>query len=126
MELNEKTYSFTSVINGVTTYIERSAGVVAGFARLTAQAVMGRGKRGQQNSVRSKTVWKLSIPTVADDNSACACDGDVLSQIDVFVEVRSDASTTTTQLEEALAELRDLVETSQFGLSFTQHVQPSA
>lgn len=126
MILNGKTYSFDGNLNGMAVYTERSAGIPAGYSPLTTTNTVGKGARGTNNASRSRSVWKLSLPVVATDDSACVCTGDILRQTDVNVDIRSDANSTTADLTELLARFRALVLTPQFEASFLQHLTPTA
>lgn len=126
MILNGRTYGYRNIINGLSTFVDSAAAVVAAFATLTCKTVIGKGQRGKNNSSRSVTQWKLTIPTVATEATSCACVGDVLSQVDVHIEIRSDAASTTAHLTEALDQLDDLVLNAQFRASVLQHTQPTA
>lgn len=125
MILNGHTYGYRNIINGISTFVDTAATTVAAFATLTAKTLLGKGKRGARDASRSLTQWKLSIPTVATEATACSCVGDVLSQVDVHIEFRSDAASTQAHLQEALDQLDDLVANAQFRASVLQHTQPT-
>lgn len=126
MILNGHTYGYRNIINGISTFVDSAATVVAGFSTLTAKTLLGKGQRGKNTSSRSLTQWKLSIPAIATEATSCACVGDVLSQVDVHIEFRSDAASTEAHLVEALDQLDDLIANAQFRASVTQHTQPVA
>lgn len=118
--LNSKVYNWAQFDpNGVSRYLETSAGVPTAFSNLTAKVTVGTGKS-------QKVKWRLAIPTVATDPSACACPGEVLNTdyIEVTAEVGSGGSLVSRQ--DLLARLRSLVLTTQFGDSINNLVQPSA
>lgn len=124
--LNTKVYNYRNTANGVTTYAEDSGQHVSGFSLLTAQATLGNVARGQKQAQRSKTIWKLSLPVLADDDTACACAGDVLGTVDFFVEVRSDAIIPKSVLTDGRLRLADLVTNAKFIASVDSHTQPTS
>ena len=59
MLLNGKTYSFSGVINGITSYIERSLGLAALFSTVTASVRI-------DTMVREQFKLVLNVPTPVD------------------------------------------------------------
>ena len=104
--LNSKAYVGAGILNGISRFIDRSLGIVAGSSNLTASV----------NASKAKTTikWKLVIPVLNDEASACACPGDVLQETIVDFTVRFDAKADPTHRADVLARLQALVLTSQF------------
>lgn len=115
--LNTLNYVGEGIVNGISRFTEKSAGVVAGFRRLTASIGF--------TSAKTTVKWKLVIPIVQTEADACACPGAVLQETYVDITVRYDIKATQTQRDDTLAEIRDLVQTTQFGDSVAGLVLPS-
>lgn len=126
LTLNTKVYNYRNTANNVTTYAEDSGQFVGGFSLVTAQTALGVPKRGNRPAQRSKTIWKLSLPVLADDDTACACAGDVLGSVDFFVEIRSDVVIPKTMLTDGRLRLKDLIATNEFIASVDNHTQPTS
>ena len=126
LTLNTKVYNYRNTQNGVTTYAEDSGQYVGGFSLVTARASIGQPSRGSRPASRSATVWKLSLPILADDDTACACAGDVLGTADFFVEIRSDVVIPKSVLTDGRLRLKDLIMTSEFIASVDSHIQPTS
>lgn len=126
LTLNTKVYKYRNTQNGVTTYAEDSGQFVGGFSLLTARASLGRPARGKMPAARSTTVWKLSLPVLADNDTACACAGDVLGTVDFFVEIRSDVVIPKSVLTDGRLRVADLVATPEFIESVDSHTLPTS
>ena len=115
--LNTLTYVGEGIVNGISRFTEKSAGVVAGFRRLTESIGF--------TSAKTTVKWKLVIPTVQTDADACACPGAVLQETYVDITVRYDIKATQNQRDDTLAGIQDLVASTQFENSVANLILPS-
>ena len=99
--LNTLNYVGEGVVNGISRYIERSAGVVAYFRALTGSV--------KTTTTRTTVKWKLVHPFPSSAPTSCPCPGeapflDAIVNIDVRLDSRADeAFRTAVQL--AIADL---------------------
>lgn len=111
--LNTKTYTGTnSFVNGVVSWIERAAGIAAGFSTLRSSLRMDPAREGK---VRVK--WDIDMPIVATEDSSCTCTGDVLRSAVADISVRLDKSLTLAERTDFANRLQDLVASAQFRAS---------
>lgn len=115
--LNEKTYNGSGIVNGIAIYMDRSAGVSAGFSKLDASV---------RFETKNRILWKLSLPIVATEASACSCPGAVLALAAVDLNVRLDPSLTLAQRTDFALRLKDLVATPEFQASIINLQVPAA
>lgn len=110
------TYVGRGITNGTSLFLEQSAGVVAGFRRLTSRVTFN-----------DKTVvaWKLELPTLVEDDSPCGCAGAVKYINYVDITFRSDRKTTAAERTAVLTSIQNLVASTQFGTSITDLVNPT-
>lgn len=120
--LNTKTYNFAGhqAPIGQSVYMERSAGIPQGFSPLSVKVEEPNAK-GQ-----SKVRWKLKLPVLVTETTACACEGDVASEDFVDLIVTFGKGNTTARRTDVLDRLQDLVLTTEFTSSVTSLLQPSA
>lgn len=126
LTLNLKEYTYRQNTAGVSTYINSASNTVNGFSSLTATTTIGKPALGNRPASRSKTMWKLSLPVLAEDDSACGCTGEVIGTCDWLVEVRSDVRVPTSVLADGRLRMKDLIATSEFIASVDSHTQPTA
>lgn len=113
--LNTETYNGTGVTNGVAQYIERSAGVAAGFSPVTGSV--------RQDS-KSRVQWKLAQPVVATEASSCSCPGTVIRVMDADIRARLDPGATLAERTDFALRLKDLVASVEFQQSIINLQQP--
>lgn len=120
--LNTKTYSFRGFLapNSISSYLETSGGVPSSFSPLTAKVEDG-GSKGN-----TKVRWKLKVPTVETDPSACACPGDVIMDDYVDIVFTFGPKTTLAKRTDVLTRIQQLVLKAEFTASVNDLVQPSA
>lgn len=88
--LNSKVYNWAQFDqNGTSRYIESSAGIPNGFSPLTNKVSQADGA-GKSQQVK----WRIAVPVLATEDSACACDGAVLETD--YVELTFTLSKTST------------------------------
>ena len=80
--LNGKTYYGAGLANGIAKYVDRSAGVPAGFSEATSSV------RSDKDYYR--LTGKLNLPIVSTSATECACPGSILSESDAQFTVRID------------------------------------
>lgn len=112
--LNSLTYVGNGIINGLNSFIERSAGVVNGFRYLNNRVTLGD---------RTTVSWKITDPVLIAADSPCGCAGKVKYTNYVDITLRADRATTADERAAILQSIRDLVATSNFGSSITSLVQ---
>ena len=120
--LNTKTYNFSGhqpPINQ-SVYMERSAGIPSGFSPLTSK-VEEQNKAGQ-----TKVRWKLKLPTLVAESSACACEGDVASEDFVDIVYTFGKGSTTARRTDLLTRTQDLMLKPEFTGSVINLLQPSS
>lgn len=118
MLLNSKTYSFSGVINGITSYIERSLGLAALFSTVTASLKIDTLVREQ---------WKLvlNVPTPSEETGCCSTDP-VLGFCEAKIEIRMSPNLDAVVRADFLQRIQDLVETVEFIAAITDLKSPSA
>lgn len=114
LTLNTKTYAGAGVANGVTSYVERSAGVASGFSTLTSSLRI-------DSMVRGKVV--LTLPLIAPEATACACPGDVVKSGEAQILIRLDKKLTTAERTDLRLRLKDLVASAQF-IAWFDNLEP--
>lgn len=105
MLLNSKTYSFSGIVNGVTSWIERSLGLASLFSPVTASMRI-------DNLVRQ--TWKLVVNVPTPEESGCCVTDPVLGFMEAKIEVRMSPNLDAVARADFLARLQDLVETTEF------------
>lgn len=116
MLLNSKTYSFSGVINGVTSWIERSLGLAALFSTVTASVKIDTLVREQ---------WKLTVNVATPEDSGCCTTDPVLGFMEAKIEVRMSPNLDAVARADFLARLQDLVETAEFTAAITNLQTPT-
>lgn len=114
--LNTKTYLGRGIANGVASWAEISGGIAAAFSVLTSSLRIDSKVRG---------TWKLELPTVAEEASACACPGVVLSVCDATISFRMDTNADTATRTDFADRLEDLVASPEFRASIISLQQPT-
>lgn len=114
--LNSLTYVGSGTINAVSTWWNRTAGLVNAFRQLTA--------RVNYNPTKTVVAWKLTIPVVAEEDHPTVAAGTVLRSTIVDITVRYDRNATATERSDVKEHLDDLVASTQFVSSITDLVLP--
>lgn len=115
--LNSKVYNWAQFdSNGTGRWIHSPDGVPNANSMLTAKVT--------SNGKAQKVTWKLTVPTVAIDDSACGCEGAVLRT--AYLTITADFANTSNATERAddLQRLQDLTENAQFIASISSLLQP--
>lgn len=112
--LNTKTYSGAGVANGIANYVNRDAGIAAGFSTLTSSLRI-------DSMVRGKVI--LNLPIIAPEATACACPGDVLTSGEVTVSFRLDKKLPAVTRTDLRLRLKDLVASPQF-IAMLDNLEP--
>lgn len=100
-----------------------ASGVASSFANLTARVTIGSMTGTTKTPSRIK--FRLVQPVVATEDSSCACVGTVLRTAYIDISADFDPTATATERNAALASIKDLVLTTQFGDAFTSLAQPA-
>ena len=119
--LNTKTYGFSGYMGKIAQWLERTVGVPTGFSALTC-SIDQPGTSSKDANYRVK--WKLKRPTIATDDSACACDGSVKRSAIADLVFTLPASGTMVERQELLDQLDDLVADAQFRASILNLANP--
>lgn len=114
--LNSLNYVGTGIQNGISHWWERSLGLVNAFSSLTARVAY--------NPTKTVVAWKLTVPVVQGDDSACGCAGEVVRTTIVDVSVRFDRGATSAERADVLLRLQNLVLKPEFTGSVSNLVQP--
>lgn len=117
--LNTKVYNGSGVLNGIAQYIERSGGVAGAFGALTASVKVAFG------TAKSRIHWKVGMPVVAEEASACACPGTVVTRLDADIDVRMDPNASVAERTDFALRLKDLVASTEFQSSIIDLQQPT-
>lgn len=117
--LNTKVYNGAGVLNGIAQYFERSGGIAGAFSQLTASVVVGFAK------AKTRVHWKIGMPVVATEASACACPGDAVRRLDADMTVRMDSTATLAERTDFALRLKDLVASAEFQQSIINFQQPT-
>lgn len=120
--LNGKTYNFAGFDqNGVSMYKETSTGIPGGFSYLSCRVTDATG------SANAKVVWRLTMPILAPEDSACACEGNVLRTYRYDDgKVTIPQGSLSAERTDFLARIQALVDTTQYASSITSLVQPTS
>lgn len=114
--LNSLNYVGNGILNGVSIFWEKAAGLVNAFSPLTC--------RINFNKENTNILWKLVVPVTKADDSACGCAGEVVRTTYVDISVRLGRTATAAERADVLARVRDLVAHASFGSSITSLTQP--
>lgn len=117
--LGTKTYTGRGIANLIASWVDAATGLIASFASLTGSVRLPQGKETKAN-----IQWRLKIPVTAAEASACACPGDVIDEIDAYIQVRCTKGVPLTVRTEMADQLADLVASSEFQTSITNFQQP--
>lgn len=99
--LNTLTYVGEGLANGVSRFVNRAAGLYAGFS-----AALGRVTSSQKKvTVR----WNFTVPVLITGDTACGCDGEVRYITYVETTVRFDQAASAAHREDVYLRLKDLV-----------------
>lgn len=103
--------------SGTSRWTATAGGLATAFSNLTERVTIG-GIDANKVARMSKVKWRLNTPVIATEDSNCACVGSVLRTS--YIDIAADFHPTATAAErtDALARLRALVLTTQFGDSF--------
>lgn len=115
--LNTKPFVPTGILNGVSMFWDKAAGLVNAFASLSARVNF----TGQKTNV----AWKLTVPVVKAEDSACGCAGEVLRTAIVDIVIRLDRDATSAERAAIEKCISDLVADAQFKASITNLTLPS-
>lgn len=118
--LNTKAYSYIGLNNGISTYLNRDGGLAASFSPLSARVVVSN------QASKSTISWKLKVPVISTESSACACPGDELREAIADISVRLGASATLAERTDFALRLKDLVSSPEFQASIISLSQPMA
>lgn len=119
--LNTKVYTFAGFDSTSTSqYLNRPAGQTVGWSNLTARVIPGT------KAAASKVRWKLKLPVIATEASACGCPGELLREMTVDVTVTAASTSTTAELTDASLRVKDLAASPEFLASLASLIQPSS
>lgn len=109
--LNSLNYVGEGLLNGISHWWERSVGLVNAFRHLTNRINYG--------ATVTTVAWKLTLPVVKAEDSACGCEGEVVRTTIVDVTARMGRDASPAERADTLAQIQDLVASSQFAASIT-------
>lgn len=109
---NTLTYVGDGIINGISRWTERSAGVLAFFRSISASV------NSVASSKRTTVKWKIVLPFPDTEPTSCPCPGEApMSDTIVNIDVRLDSRAPKAHRTAVLTSIRDLVATSQYASS---------
>lgn len=114
--LNALNYVGNGILNGVSWFYERAAGIVSQFSALTNRINFG--------PTKTTVAWKLVIPVVIPPAEGC-CDTTKMDDTIIDVTFRFARDLPSANRTDALDRIQDLVLTSQFMGSVTNLAQAS-
>jgi hypothetical protein len=114
--LNSLNYVGNGILNGISWFYERAAGVVSQFSALTNRINFG--------ATKTTVAWKLVIPVVIPPDEGC-CTVTKYDDTIVDVTLRFARDIPAANRTDTLERLQDLVLTSQFTGSVTNLAQAS-
>lgn len=118
LTLDTKTYTGQGITNGITQYVETSAGVASGYSPLTCQV-----RPSSDGKAPSRVTWKLKIPIVAS-SIAGVPDGTVLRFAEVDITARMAPLATSSEMTHVSEAVEDLAATAVFKASLASLTQP--
>lgn len=118
--LNTKVYGGRGVIDRVASWMNQASGILAGFASLT-----GFVKLPQRKEERVNIQWRLRIPVIATDPSACACPGAVVDEIDCYIQIRATQGVSPAVRTDLALQVKDLTASTEFQQSVINFLQPT-
>lgn len=113
--LNTKAYVGAGILNGLSSWWDRTGGIVSAFQQLTNAVSF--------TQTKSVVKWKLVAPVVQTDPTACACPGEVLRSTIVDISFRFDKAATKAERDDVLKRIQELVLTDDFAGSVSNLVQ---
>lgn len=114
--LNTKTYNGRGLLNGIARYVESSGGIAAAFSPLSGTVNLDS---------KSRARWKLDMPVVAEEASACACPGSVIRVANADINIRMDLGMTLAERTDFADRIKDLVSHADFRASIISLTQPT-
>ncbi len=121
--LNSVVYNWSGFDqSGTSRWTATAGGLASAFSNLTARVTLGQVK-DSKNQSQSKVKWRIQIPVIATEDSACGCVGNVLRTSYQDIAADFAATATLAERQDALARLRGLVLTPEFEASYTSLTQ---
>lgn len=120
--LNGKTYSSVGFdANGVSVFQESSSGIPGGFSYLSCRVTIAK-----SGDAPSKVVWRLTMPILASEDSACGCSGNVLRLYRYDDgKITIPAGSLAAERTDFEARLQDLYADAAYTASIVNLVQPN-
>lgn len=107
--LDTLTYVGEGLLNGISRFVERSAGVARYFRVLTSSVNYNK------TSERVTVKWKLVLPYPAAPEEECPCDGAVpFADTIMNIDIRVDGRASLAYREDIVDAIQSLVTTTQF------------
>lgn len=114
--LNSLVYTGNGILNGVASFINRTAGLVTGFRVLSSRVTYND---------KTLVAWKMQKPELVAEDSECGCAGALKYTNHFDIQVRLDKRATAAERAAILKDIQDLVLTTQFSESVTSLVNPT-
>lgn len=111
--LNGHAYGYQGLGGKAESWSYSASGSVNGASTLSHELnrAVGGGASSRQN-------WKLVVPVLATEDSACACDGAVLRKSTLDLTFNTSNASTTSERTEILDQLDDLIADADFRAAF--------
>lgn len=120
LTLNSKVYTGRGLANLIASWVNMASGLLSAFAQVTGSVKLPQGRDAKAN-----IQWRLKMPIVAEEASACACPGSVVDEIDAYIQVRCSQGVTSAVRTDFALQLKDLVATTDFQSSIISFQQPT-
>lgn len=118
--LNTKTYVGRGVSNLIAQWANMAAGVLAGIAYVTGKVRLPS-RKGEKVLID----WRMRLPVVTTEASACACPGEAIDEIDCYIQVRATQGVSQAVRTDFALQVKDLVATTDFQSSIINFTQPT-
>lgn len=118
LTLNTKVYTGSGLVNAIYTWMQRTAATFGAWSRASVQIGF--------TTQKARVNWKLAVPVVAEDATACACPGDVTRLAAADINVRFDPGATTAERTDFALQLKDLVASPDFQASLINFQYPAS
>lgn len=107
--LDALTFVGEGLLNGISRFVERSAGIARYFRALTSSVNYNK------TSERVNVKWKLVLPFPSAPEEECPCDGAVpFADTIVNIDIRVDGRASLAYREDIVDMIQSLVATTQF------------
>lgn len=116
--LNTVVYTPAGTTNGISSWVNRTAGVGNGFSTVTEKFT------DASKGTVERVLFTLDVPIVSATDTACVCAGDTLRTSTVQISVWIPAASTSAERLDLFNRIRDLAASAPF-IAAVQNLDPS-